>query len=74
MSVEIRSDLREGEISLYIDNNSFLYDVNGLVTAFYPGSRVKITEDPKDAQIILGVPKGADRITIKNSLKKELYE
>ena len=74
MSVEIRSDLREGEISLYIDNKSFLYDVNGLVTAFYPGSRVKITEDPKDAQIVLGVPKGADRITIKNSLKKELYE
>ncbi len=61
------------EIKIYIDNMSFLYDVQGLVSAFYPGKKPVPSDDPKDAQLVVTVPEGADRHAVKNALKKELY-
>ena len=73
MSVEIKEMSDHGPIRLYIGDESFLYDVYGLITAFYPGNRPEIKKDPSEAQIVIDVPEGADRITRKNRLKKELY-
>ncbi|MCR5099121.1 MAG: coproporphyrinogen dehydrogenase HemZ [Lachnospiraceae bacterium] len=73
MSIQITSPPGEGPIRLYIDNDSFLYDVYGLLTAFYPGNRPEIMSEASDAQIVINVPEAPDRITQKNTLKKELY-
>ena len=61
------------EIKLYIDDESFLYDVQGLVMAFYPGRKPVSTTDPKEAELAIRVPEGDDRRMVKNTLKKELY-
>ena len=66
------------EIKLYIDDESFLYDVQGLVMAFYPGRKPVTVSTPEDADIVVGVADItgdiADRRSKKNKLKKELYD
>ena len=62
------------EIKLYIDDESYLYDVQGLVMAFYPGSRTVSAKSRADADIAVEVPVGEDRKSVKNGLKRELYE
>ncbi len=85
MSITVSESIHD-PIRLYIDDESFLYDVYGLITAFYPGKKPEILKDPEGADITIRVPmekaklepaaaveKSADRLAIKNTLKAELY-
>ena len=73
MSIRLSENISD-PVSLYIDDESFLYDVYGLVTAFYPGRKPEILKQPEGAGIAVFVPDAGDRLEKKNLLKKELYE
>lgn len=62
------------EIKIYIEDDSFLYDVSGLIGAFYHGRRIVRTDDPGEADMKISIPVGADRSSVKNELKRELYK
>ena len=61
------------EIKVYMDDESFFYDAQGLLMAFYPGYKPVLVAGSGDADIVIGTPVGEDRRQVKNLLKKELY-
>ncbi len=63
-------------ITVYIDDESFSYDVHSLIKAFYPADEVKVTTDgaEPDISIVTGVDACLDRAAFKSELKRQLYK
>ena len=72
MSIELSNHISD-PITLWIDDESFLYDVYGLVTSFFPGKKPVIVKKPGEAELIIKVPGGSERLERKNAIKRELY-